>query len=80
MSIPILLEGDNMAATLIACRSAGIRKVRHLDLADLFVRQLTEDGRIKVVHVPGEFNTSDLLTKVLPEARLVMLLAIVGMS
>ena len=77
--IPIHMQGDNVAANLIAEKTAGLRKVRHLTLADLYVRECTETGRIVISHVPGTENTADLLTKILKEEQLLKLLGLLHM-
>ena len=63
------LEGDNSAANLLARREADLRKIRHVDLADLWVREATAQGRIRVTDVSTDLNGSDVLTKCLSRAR-----------
>ena len=61
------LRGDNAAANLIAANQAGLRSHRHLSLAQIWVRTLTREGRVKIYSVGTKENTSDLLTKVTTE-------------
>jgi len=70
----MMMKGDNMAANLIANCQASVRKVRHIDLASLFVRTVTENGLLKVEHVDSAENLADILTKVLGEQRVRSLL------
>lgn len=73
------MVGDNQAANLIASGQAGVRKVRHLSLADLYVREVCDDGRLTVRYVKTTENPSDMLTKPLNESVLVNLLPLVGL-
>ena len=57
--------GDNVAANMIANTQASVRRVRHLDLAALYVRELTDTGRVTVNYVKTTANPADMLTKVL---------------
>ncbi len=64
------LYGDNAAANLLARRQGAFRKIRHVSLADLWVREATAEGRLKVFDIPSDKNFSDMLTKVMNRARL----------
>lgn len=66
----MVLRGDNQAANLISARQASLRKVRHLCLADLYIRQIFEDEDIVAEYVQSSQNSSDALTKVLGEQKL----------
>jgi len=68
--IDIDIRGDNNAANLIANSQAGLRKVRHLSLADLYIRQIIGDHGILVHRVDSKDNPSDMGTKVLGEQLL----------
>jgi len=73
------LAGDNVAANTIGSNEAGLRKVRHLDKADLFVRQVTDQhGPIKFVR--SAENTGDAMTKTLGRQKLDPLLAKMGLQ
>lgn len=67
-------RGDNVAANLIGSAQASLRKVRHLTLSDLYCREVTSEGLITMSYVPTGINSSDSLTKVLPEVELTNLL------
>ena len=41
------------------------KKVRHLEVAYLWLQDLTREGRIMVKKIPGQLNPSDLMTKYL---------------
>jgi len=60
------LMGDNAASIAMACGQTNIRRVRHLHLADLYLRELCRDDvRVHARWIEGGLNPADLLTKVL---------------
>ena len=59
---------DNTAAISFV-NGAGSQRTRHLKVRGYKVRQLIQSGW-KVLHCPGEVQKADLLTKVLPSARM----------
>lgn len=65
--------GDNMAATLMSQSQSSIRKVRHLSLSDLFVRDVVKDEGIRVSWISTNKSSSDVLTKVLGWVKAVAL-------
>ena len=65
---------DASAGIAIASRK-GLGGTKHLQVQYLWVQSLVTAGRVKLFKVPGEINRSDLLTKHLPAARMVKLLA-----
>ena len=68
------MTGDNHAANLIANCQAPIRKVRHLTLQQLYVRELTKNGELLVEYEKSVYLAADFLTKVLGEQKLRTLL------
>lgn len=70
------MRGDNIAANLISSRQASLRKVRHLSLSDLYIRQICQDENLQVEYVESTRNGSDCLTKVLEEQALEKLMPI----
>lgn len=65
LKFKLKIRGDNNATTLISDSRAGVRKVRHLDLGALFVREQIAKGSIEVSWIGTDLNSSDCLTKVL---------------
>eukprot|EP00399_MALV-I-05_sp_L67-4_P000175 gene175-96_t len=57
------MAGDNVAANLLSSAQASLRKVRHLSLAHLYVREIASD--VPIVYVPTTLNRGDVFTKVL---------------
>ena len=74
------LRGDNQAANKIGASQPGLGNRRHLRVPDLWIRNLTRDGRIKIVYIRNSMNASGLLTKVLPLQTLEKLLLLVRIS
>ena len=71
------LYQDNEASEA-ACNGGGIRKLRHLTLAQLFVRTSSAAGRISVLPKRTQVMTGDIMTKVLGEQVLQRLLKLLG--
>ncbi|CAE7765871.1 GIP [Symbiodinium necroappetens] len=76
---PLILRVDNTAASGLATTSPGSWKTRHLKVKARHLRFETNEGRIKVVHTPGEVQAADMGTKPVPVARLVDLRKLWGM-
>ncbi|OLP98838.1 Retrovirus-related Pol polyprotein from transposon TNT 1-94 [Symbiodinium microadriaticum] len=76
---PLILRVDNTAACGLATTSPGSWKTRHLKVKARHLRFETNEGRIKVVHTPGEVQAADMGTKPVPMARLVDLRKLWGM-
>eukprot|EP00399_MALV-I-05_sp_L67-4_P000114 gene114-25_t len=58
-----LIRGDNVAANLLGSAQASLRRVRHLSLAHLYVRELA--GDVPIEYVPTHSNRGDVFAKVL---------------
>ncbi|CAE7391023.1 unnamed protein product [Symbiodinium necroappetens] len=76
---PLILRVDNTAACGLATTAPGSWKTRHLKVKARHLRFETNEGRIKVVHTPGEVQVADMGTKPVPMARLVDLRKLWGM-
>jgi hypothetical protein len=76
-SLDIVVETDS-AAGKILCSRRGVGRVRHLEIRDLEIQELTNSGRVRVTKVPGEQNVADLGTKVLDRVRIEYLLNKLG--
>jgi len=73
------LVGDNESTNLISNNQCSIRRVRHLVLADLFVKEITASGFVKVRSRRTAEMAADFLTKVLPETKLRTLLPLANL-
>jgi len=81
-SIPMTvnLVGDNNASLFITEGDADLRKVRHLELADLYCRTLAGRAEWSVSAVPSSLNVADLGTKILEASALRRLMELAGIG
>ena len=77
--LPIELHTDNSACESLVYRE-GPGKVRHLTVRQLWLQSQMREGLLRVRHVPGAENVSDLLTKALPRQRFEELRARAGLE
>ena len=70
IDLTVQLIGDNHASLFIAEGTADLRKVRHLDLADLYCRLLACRDRWTVSAISTALNAADLGTKIIEASRL----------
>jgi hypothetical protein len=78
IQVKVTLQGDNDAANAIASGDAALRKVRHLDQADLYIRKITAEYG-PILRVNTNDNSGDSLTKALGRQKLEPLLSIMGL-
>ena len=67
---PAALFCDNMAAIDTAHNPKINDRTKHIDIAYHSTREMIENGSLVLMHVPGEYNLSDICTKGLPRPRL----------
>ena len=76
------VEGVSVVSTIYTDATAAERflsvplhtsKMKHIYIKWTFVREWVENGYFALEHYPGEDNTADMLTKVLPEGRQIKL-------
>ena len=60
---PILVHTDSSAAKSMATRFGTTRRTRHIDLRFLYLQHFVKPGTIRIVKIPGDQHTSDVLTK-----------------
>eukprot|EP00439_Symbiodinium_sp_Y106_P027774 s2669_g3.t1 len=76
---PIILRVDNTAACGLATTAPGSWKTRHLKVKARHLRMESNEGRIRVIHTPGDVQVADMGTKPVPVARLTELRRLWGM-
>jgi hypothetical protein len=76
-SMPVRIWVDSTAAKAIACRT-GLGKVRHLEVAYLWVQQALKDRKFSLHKVAGQSNPADVLTKPLSATDMGVKLALVS--
>jgi len=63
---PMILEIDNKGAVDLAHNWSVNGRTRHVAIRMNFLRELEDQGTIKVVWTPGDENSTDMFTKNLP--------------
>ena len=56
-----LLTGATTGKSLVSRR--GLGRVRHIDVADLWIQQHVREGDFEVIKLKNTFNSSDMMTK-----------------
>ena len=73
------LGSDSRAAKSFVCRR-GLRKMRHLEIRDLWLHKEVADGKVVVSKIPGKESPADLMTKILGSGEISERLSKMGMS
>lgn len=63
VELPMILEVDNRGCVDLANSWSVGGRTRHIDVRQNFLRELKEQGTIKVQWIPGDKNDADLFTK-----------------
>ena len=61
--LPITIRGDNAGAIYISNNYAVGNRTKHIDIRTHYVRNLIQDGMIRVTFVPTADNDADIFTK-----------------
>ena len=61
------IRGNNTAAKLLGSAQASLRKVRHLSLSHLYIRELASE--VPISYVDSVLNRGDVFTKVLSRQK-----------
>ena len=67
---PAVLGTDNKSNMQICMRKGAANRAKHMLRRYYSLLQRVKAGDIKVLHIPGEQNPADFLTKFLPAAKL----------
>ena len=59
----ITLLADNKSSILIANSEGLLRRVKHIEIQDLYMRSVQEKGIVTIEFIPGESNIADIMTK-----------------
>ena len=76
---PTLMYVDNQAAIALAHNSAVNRRNKHIDVRYHFMRQVVEDGIIKLDYCPTDEMVADMFTKALGRIKLQKFVKLAGM-
>ena len=63
VELPMILEGDNQGAVDLVNTWSASGRTWHVDVRQMFLCQLKEDGILIVKWIPGPTNDADLRTK-----------------
>lgn len=63
VELPMILEMDNKGAVDLANNYSSGGRTRHVDVRNFYLRELKDEGLLKIKHVPGEDNDADIFTK-----------------
>ena len=77
VQVRIRLLTDASTGKAIAARR-GLGKIRHLDVAQLWVQQMVNDGTLQVIKIKNDFNSADLFTKHLDRTTMDKCLELLG--
>ena len=61
--LPINIRGDNTGAIYISNNHAVGNRTKHIDIRTHYVRNLIQDGVVRVIFVPTSENDADIFTK-----------------
>ena len=61
--LPVILRVDNTAAIYMSQNITTTTQTKHIDVRTKFVKEVGEDGIIKIILGSSEDNYSDILTK-----------------
>ena len=76
-AIITMLGGSQTAVRTTAKKGPG--RMRHLDIKELWLQGEVREGRIRIMHVPGDSYPAGIPTKQLVHKKLVQLTALVGL-
>ena len=71
---------DNEATIKLVKDDMFHKRSKHIDLKYFYIRQLVEEKRIEVGHIPTEYQKSDILSKPLNEPTFVKLRNLIGIK
>ena len=66
VELPMLLEMDNKGAVDLANGWSIGGRTRHVDVRQYYLRELKEQNILRVKHIPGDKNETDIFTKNTP--------------
>ena len=61
------IHGDNQAANRVGAAQASVRHLRHLSLPQIWIRELSQAGRLRIYDKRSNQNCADMLTKTLAQ-------------
>lgn len=78
--VPIVIYSDSMSAIESSRKARQSDKLKHIDIANHFVREQVEARKIALLYKPSKENAADVFTKSLSSAQHFKCADIIGMS
>ena len=79
IGVPVNLRlGCDATAGIAMSSRRGLGRAKHIDIGYLWVQRALADGLVTIEKVDTEINTSDLMTRNVPEARASKLMGLLG--
>jgi hypothetical protein len=66
VDLPIIVHEDNKGAITISQNPVYNKRSKHIPMHSLRIRELVENGDVKITYIPSSENVADLFTKALP--------------
>jgi len=76
---PLLIRRDNQGALKLAKSEENHRRTKHIDIRFRFLRDVVDNGSLKLEYVPTDDNVADALTKPLFKQRFERLRSLMGL-
>ncbi len=80
LSEPTTLYSDNQSAIALTRNSSYHARTKHIDIHYHFIRYSIEAGSIRLLYVPTDNQTADILTKALPSIKVKHFAAALGLA
>ncbi len=80
LSEPTTLHSDNQSAIALTRDGSYHARTKHIDIRYHFIRYSIEAGSIRLLYVPTEDQTADILTKALPSVKVKHFAAALGLA
>ena len=78
-SNPTILKSDNMGAIHLSSKSVFHGRTKHIEIQHHWIREVVENGDLKLTHCPTNDTTADILTKSLGKSHFRRLRAQLGL-
>lgn len=75
---PVLFREDNQSTMKIVSNPKDTGRLKHIDVKYFYVRDLVQNGSIKIEYVPSAEQQADMLTKGLPAPAFLKLRSSIG--
>ena len=77
---PIPICGDNDGSLFMASNPVTESRSKHIDIRYHYIREVIEQGLVKVFHIDGKNNPADMFTKNLGEIKFIKFRDMLGLE